>query len=489
MTTAGSSTELANEPLRSAAVPTHDVGLPVESAAPAPIRDRDRLYRRALGVADVIAALLCVGLANSLFGADAPGLSALVLVAVVPFVYAGAGLYRRDQLVLAKTTLDEAPAVFQATMLVTVIAFLVESAFVQIPIGARLMAVTLLGLTVTTLACRVMARGLARRLSPPERCLLVGDLATESRLASQFERREQVNAVLVGRLTPDDDDATPHGSVLGRFAELPDVVRRHDIHRVIVAGDPDGQEEVMEALRTAKSRGLPVSLLPRTLEVVGSSVAFDYVGGLTLLGVKRFGLSPAARRVKRTFDVVGAALAVIVLFPLMAVIAVLVKSSSPGPVLFRQVRVGRDGRSFVMLKFRSMEHDADGRKTELLEFNEAVGLFKIADDPRISPVGRLLRRSSLDELPQLFNVLSGEMSLVGPRPLVLEEDRRIEGWRRRRLHLTPGMTGPWQVLGSARIPMAEMVSIDYLYVANWSLWADVKILLQTVPVVLLRRGL
>jgi lipopolysaccharide/colanic/teichoic acid biosynthesis glycosyltransferase len=124
----------------------------------------------------------------------------------------------------------------------------------------------------------------------------------------------------------------------------------------------------------------------------------------------------------------------------------------------------------------------------LRERNEQEGLFKIADDPRVTRVGRILRRTSLDELTQLFNVVRGEMSLVGPRPLVPEEDRQIQGWHRRRLHLTPGMTGPWQVLGSSRIPMREMVTIDYLYVANWSLWGDFKILLRTVPHVVLRRG-
>jgi lipopolysaccharide/colanic/teichoic acid biosynthesis glycosyltransferase len=224
------------------------------------------------------------------------------------------------------------------------------------------------------------------------------------------------------------------------------------------------------------------------LEAVGSSLAFDYVNGLTLLGVQQFGLSPASRRVKRTFDVVGASVAIVLLAPLMAAIALAIKLGSPGPALFRQIRVGRDGSVFVMFKFRSMQQGADDRKADLQRLNEADGLFKIGEDPRVTPTGRLLRRSSLDELPQLFNVLRGEMSLVGPRPLVVDEDRRILGWRRDRLRLTPGMTGHWQVLGSARIPLAEMVTIDYLYIANWSLWGDIKILLRTVPHVVLRRG-
>jgi lipopolysaccharide/colanic/teichoic acid biosynthesis glycosyltransferase len=178
-----------------------------------------------------------------------------------------------------------------------------------------------------------------------------------------------------------------------------------------------------------------------------------------------------------------------VLAPFFTLIALGIKLTSPGPVFFRQPRVGRGGTAFHMLKFRTMEDGAEARKADLLHRNEADGFFKIADDPRVTSIGRFLRRTSLDELPQLINVLRGEMSLVGPRPLVEEEDKRIEGWFRRRLDVTPGMTGAWQVLGSSRIPMREMVTIDYLYRTNWSLWLDVKIMLRTIPHVLSRRGL
>ena len=168
-------------------------------------------------------------------------------------------------------------------------------------------------------------------------------------------------------------------------------------------------------------------------------------------------------------------------------IALAIRIDSRGPVFFRQVRVGRDGKHFRIYKFRSMVVDAETRKEQLRELNEAGhGLFKITNDPRITRVGGLLRNTSLDELPQVFNVLRGEMSLVGPRPLVVDEDAQVLGLDRSRLHLTPGMTGPWQVLGS-RVPMKEMVGIDYLYVANWSLWVDLKVMLRTVRHVA-RRG-
>jgi lipopolysaccharide/colanic/teichoic acid biosynthesis glycosyltransferase len=194
--------------------------------------------------------------------------------------------------------------------------------------------------------------------------------------------------------------------------------------------------------------------------------------------------------VKRALDLAAASVGLLAVLPLMIAIAVAIKLDGHGPVLFRQVRVGRHGRRFQMLKFRTMIPEADALKESLRHRNEVRGgLFKIARDPRVTRVGGFLRRSALDELPQLLNVLRGEMSLVGPRPLVVEEDERIEGWHRRRLELTPGMTGPWQILGPARASLGEMVAIDYRYVADWSLWKDVKILLRTVPHVFGRRGL
>jgi len=244
-------------------------------------------------------------------------------------------------------------------------------------------------------------------------------------------------------------------------------------------------------IRLAKSLGVKVSVLPRLFEVVGSSVEFDDIEGILLLGVRSYGLTFSSRFLKRGVDLAGSALGLVLLGPLLLMIAVAVKLSSPGPVLFRQKRIGRDGREFEMLKFRTMVEDADGRKPDLIELNEALdGFFKIANDPRLTRVGRFLRRSFLDEIPQLINVFRGEMSLVGPRPLVPAEDRRIEGWQRRRLTLNPGMTGLWQIFGGAsRVPLREMVKIDYMYAANWSLWLDVQILLRTFPSVVKQRGL
>jgi exopolysaccharide biosynthesis polyprenyl glycosylphosphotransferase len=247
---------------------------------------------------------------------------------------------------------------------------------------------------------------------------------------------------------------------------------------------------MLDLVRTLKAVGVRVSVLPRLLEVVGSSVEFDDLHGVTVMGVRRFDLTRSSTAIKRVFDLGGALLGLLAISPLLIAVAIAIKLDSRGPVFFRQLRVGRHGQRFRMFKFRTMVLGADEMKDSLRDRNEAQeGLFKIADDPRITRVGRFLRKSALDELPQLLNIVAGEMSLVGPRPLVIEEDERIEGWHRRRLELMPGMTGPWQILGPARVPLREMMAIDYLYVANWSLWTDIKIMLRTVPHVIGRRGL
>jgi lipopolysaccharide/colanic/teichoic acid biosynthesis glycosyltransferase len=192
--------------------------------------------------------------------------------------------------------------------------------------------------------------------------------------------------------------------------------------------------------------------------------------------------------VKRAIDLMGSGLALVAFSPLMGLIAWVVRRQSPGPVLFRQVRVGRNGRIFGLLKFRTMVVDAEQQRAALLAFSRDPNWLHLDHDPRITPVGRLLRRTSLDELPQLWNVLRGDMSLVGPRPLVPAEDARVCDWARRRGEVAPGITGPWQVAGRTAVPFEDMLVLDADYVARWSLWRDVQILLRTFPVVLSGKG-
>ena len=200
-------------------------------------------------------------------------------------------------------------------------------------------------------------------------------------------------------------------------------------------------------------------------------------------------LSVPARWIKRTFDFVGALLIIVLTTPLWVAIALMIKADSAGPVFFRQRRVGRDGRHFEMLKFRTMVDGADSRKPGLLHMNQAGdGLFKIYDDPRVTGVGRWLRSTWMDELPQVMQVVTGKMSLVGPRPLVPDEDAQIEGDARGRLAVRPGLTGPWQAGGAKPIPIDEMADLDCRYIERWSLWLDMKLVAKTAWNVLLRRG-
>jgi exopolysaccharide biosynthesis polyprenyl glycosylphosphotransferase len=446
------------------------------------LRRRDALFRRSLGTADALAVAFAIGLTQVLVHGD---LRVAALLAI-PFVVVAAkaiGLYDRDELVLHKTTLDEAPALFQlATLYALCVSLLGGFLFGTAPVAGTVVVIWL-SLFALTLLARFSARRIARAVAPEERCLVVGDLRGTGAIGRRLRDEASLHARLMAEIPLDFE-----GDREAAAQQLRAAIVEHQAHRVILAPRTADSDAVLDAVRLIKSMGVKVSLLPRLLEVVGTSVVFDDVSGATVLGVRRFGLTHSSALLKRSLDLAVAGGTVLLLGPLMLVIAAAVKLDARGPVLFRQVRVGRGGQHFEMLKFRSMVDGADALKADLRGENESSGLFKIAGDPRITTVGRLLRATSLDELPQLLNVVRGHMSLVGPRPLVVDEDRLVEGWDRRRLHLTPGMTGPWQLLGSRRVPLDEMVKIDYLYIANWSFWTDVKLLIRTAVHVIEARG-
>jgi exopolysaccharide biosynthesis polyprenyl glycosylphosphotransferase len=464
----------------------------VDREASAEAVGRNSIYRRLLLVADMVAATVSLLLVVWLGPADSVGPAAILVIPAIGLICKISGLYDRDEFLVTKTTLDEAPALFGLATLFTLIAFMAGEQLVSGGFG-RSEAMTLwILLFVSLLGFRYVARRAASLFTNGERCIIVGSASSANWLATKLARSHRTRTEVAGRvaLCPEDDDL---GAVmrLGDLAGLPRLLREYRIDRAFVApGRNDPEDEVLMAIRILKRNGVYVSVLPSPFEVVGTAVEFDEVEGATLLGVRRHGLTRSSRFVKRAFDLAVSSAALLVLAPLMALIAVAIKLDSRGPVYFRQPRMGRDDEPFSIYKFRTMVDGADAQRAGLAGQNEAGGgLFKIEADPRITRLGKLLRRTSLDELPQLLNVFKGEMSLVGPRPLVLDEDIRIEGMDRVRLLVPPGVTGMWQILGSARIPMDEMVKIDYLYGANWSLWLDVKILVRTVPFVLARRGL
>jgi exopolysaccharide biosynthesis polyprenyl glycosylphosphotransferase len=248
-------------------------------------------------------------------------------------------------------------------------------------------------------------------------------------------------------------------------------------------------EEFLEILRSVRLRGMPLRVVPGALALMRSRPAVSRSLGLPLLEVGYPRLDNTQRALKRALDVTVSAGGLVLLSPLFLAVAVAIKLGSPGPVLFRQKRAGADGRVFVCYMFRSMYEGAERHQAQLESLNEAAGpVFKIKDDPRVTQVGRFLRRWSIDELPQLVNVLKGEMSLVGPRPLPVRDFHRMEEAHKRRLEAVPGMTGYWQISGRSNLSFEDMVRLDLHYIENWSLSFDVEIILRTIGAVLRREG-
>ena len=457
----------------------------VEAPASDAIQIRDAALRRLLFVSDMLATALALTVGIGLIGPADLGLAAVILPPLVAIGARAMNLHARDEMVISRTTLGEAPRLFELGALLVVTVVLAQNLVVDGPILPTDAGFVLLTFTLGAIGGRAAVRRAHTRWSAPERCLMIGENHRAESVHQKLLEDSATNAEVVAVVQPQD--------LPGRDELLPvlaAVIRAHDVHRVIVAGDAFDADQALEIVRDLKGLGVKISLRPPLFSVVGNAVVFDDVHGELLLGVRRFGLTRSEQRIKRAMDLVGSIGLLLVAAPLIVVITLAIKLDSRGPVLFRQVRVGRDGRRFRIFKFRTMSVDAEQRKAALRDAGQAEGgLFKLAQDPRVTRVGRLLRRTSLDELPQLLNVVAGEMSLVGPRPLVVDEDNRVVGWHRRRLHLLPGMTGVWQVLGTRRLPLEEMVALDYLYIVNWSVWNDVQVVLRTATYVLGRRGM
>jgi exopolysaccharide biosynthesis polyprenyl glycosylphosphotransferase len=297
---------------------------------------------------------------------------------------------------------------------------------------------------------------------------------------------QPINVVGFISLSPRPDNGLV---ALGTLADLGDVVAEHRVDEVIIA-DPDfPQREAVELVDECHQRGVVVRIAPSTMEILIHRAEFVPGQSVPLFELKPPVFEGFDYVLKRSFDLVVSLLTIVVLSPLLLAIALAVKLSSRGSIIYRSVRPGIGGAPFDCLKFRTMYRDADDRLPALEELNEASGaLFKIRDDPRVTPVGRLLRRYSLDELPQLLNVVRGEMSLVGPRPLPQRDYERLEDWHKKRYLVLPGVTGLWQVSGRADLDFDDLVRLDFLYLERWSVFLDLTILVKTIPAVLMRRG-
>ncbi len=300
------------------------------------------------------------------------------------------------------------------------------------------------------------------------------------------EARAPVELVGFISLTPRPDNGLRS---LGQLEDLGGIIDAHRVQEVIIA-DPDFPEErAVELVDVSHRRGVTVRIAPSTMEILVHRAEFVPGSSVPLFELRPPVFDGFDYFAKRSFDFIGAILLLTVLSPLLALIAAAVWLTSRGPVLFKSIRPGIGGEPFACFKFRTMRTDAEQLQADLESFNEADGpLFKIRRDPRLTRVGVLLRRYSLDELPQLLNVVRGEMSLVGPRPLPQRDFEQLEDWHKKRYLVLPGMTGLWQVSGRSELDFDDLVRLDFLYLERWSVGLDLAILLKTLPAVLTRRG-
>ncbi len=386
-----------------------------------------------------------------------------------------------------------AKAVAVGLALFVVAAFAFRADFVARSFVFMLGAVQLVFLLVGRFVVLEVVAAVRRQDVDGHRVLIVGCGDQAVAFAASLKRSSPWNNRLVGHLTvagePVRSDATP---LVGDVERLAKILDSEPVDEVVFAAPGRDVNRFATALQACDERGVDVLLsMPAVIPRGCSKVEVAQVTGfdMPLLGMTRVPTSPWRLLIKRIVDIAGAAFGLLVASPVMLLAAIAIRVESAGPVFFKQVRAGRHGRKFTMYKFRSMVVDAETLRAKLEHLNEMNGpVFKIKRDPRITAVGRFLRATSIDELPQLFNVLLGDMSLVGPRPPLPSEVGQYEAWQRRRLSVKPGLTGLWQVSGRNQVDFEQWMALDLEYIDNWSLWLDLKILLRTVPAVLRGSG-
>lgn len=322
--------------------------------------------------------------------------------------------------------------------------------------------------------------------------LVVGSNRLGKLTMQQIAASPSLGYRVVGYIHDHDDEPQDFGrfSVLGGLQDLDAVIRRHRIEQVIITLPSHEHDLIMSTVNICERAGADFRLAPDLYEMTMSRVDVDTIEGIPLIGLRRNLTTSVQFAVKRAIDIAGALLALLVGLPVWLLIALAIKLDSPGPVLHRQTRLGYRGHPFPCFKFRSMYVNADQMRSHLAVATDGDqrGKFKLRDDPRRTRVGRFIRAASLDEIPQLLNVLRGEMSLIGPRPPLPVEFQRYEDWEKARLEMPPGITGLWQVRGRSDIDFDEMVLMDLYYIENWSLRLDIQIALQTIPAVVSRKG-
>ncbi|WP_243841394.1 sugar transferase [Mycobacterium sp. DL592] len=463
---------------------------PVEIGGTARARQLGLQHRYLLEISDLITLTACAtlgALALSHISAERAGHLGIRDIAVATTAMAVAlhlhGLYRRPASRLR-------PSEWWRPMVVArclpTAALLALGADTFIGGGGRMLTLTAaVAMTLPAIVLVPFGRRLVVRLFDPtvSRILVIGTGPSSVRLTSRLQRCP--DTLVVGHV---DDNPTPGTLVLGSLSDLPAVCKAYQVDRVIIGFPRADDASVLEALRHLEGQ-VPVSEIPRYFELHNWRSEAEELHGLTLVHLPTASLGPVARVSKRIIDVTLATCALMFASPVLLIVAVAIKLDSSGPVFFRQERIGQAGKPFQIFKFRSMTADAWEQRDIIAQLNEVDGpLFKMQNDPRVTRVGAFIRKTSIDELPQLINVVRGEMSLVGPRPLPTEESEHIDGAALARLDVKPGITGLWQVCGRSELTYADLQHLDSVYVRSWSLMWDMRILIQTPRIVLGRNG-
>ena len=392
--------------------------------------------------------------------------------------------------------LDELGRIFLGSALAVFVLIVIFSMY-QPSVYSRLVF-TYIGLSTPLIigASRVLFRigvdVLRRRGRLLEQLVVVGGGMHGKMIMQQVVTQPNLGYRLVGFL---DDGHFARGAhfgrikVLGAVDRLADVVQAYGVERVIIALPATEHRRIADVMDQCKAQGVGFHLIPDLFEIQLNTVDIDSIGGIPIIGLKDGGIVGWDFLLKRLLDTIMSSAVLLLGSPVFLIIALAIKLESSGPVLYTAERVGQNGKPFRMYKFRSMREDADELRSALADHNQADGpLFKMANDPRRTRVGAWLRRLSLDELPQFWNILRGDMSLVGPRAPLAEEVAQYEEWQKKRLSVKPGLTGLWQVNGRSNVPFEEMVMMDIYYIDNWSLGLDINLIIRTIPAVLRRDG-
>ena len=440
---------------------------------------RESLLRRMLAAADILAVLFGGLSVGFLLGSNVNALFWTITLIPLWVVLAKLlGLYDRDQRSLRHLTIDEAPLIATWALLGSIgIVF-----FLRLPLPGSLPLAGAAHLMLVTSVSAFVLRGVTRRLwryaTPPERTIIIGSGSEVETIRRKVELFPDAHLNIVAEIAQIDPEELRDGD--GRW---------HSVDRIVVAAASVDADTIEGLFALSQRQHIRLSVVPLARNLFGAAVQMNHIADLPVLEYRTWNIPRSTLLLKRVLDIAVSSVAIVLLAPIALVVALAIKFDSRGPVVFSQVRAGHNKRPFRMRKFRTMVADAEHHLQEIVPFDKLTEpMFKIKNDPRITRVGRFLRRSSLDEIPQLWNVLKGDMSLVGPRPEQLDLVERYEPEHLFRLSVKPGLTGPMQVNGRGALYFHERLALEREYIENMSIFRDLRIMLMTVSAIVTRRG-